>query len=69
MSGLIEYVVKDYFFNSIKDEETCTICLDIKIDPMMCNNCHNFYCANCIKNCQRQSSSFPFNCRFPFSTS
>ena len=33
----MDYVVKDDFFNSVKDEVTCSICLDIKIDPMMCN--------------------------------
>ena len=53
MSGLMDYVVKDDFFNSVKDEVTCSICLDIKIDPMMCNKCQNSYCANCINNWQK----------------
>ena len=48
MSGLIDYVIKDEFFNSIKEEVTCSICLDIKIDPIMCTKCQNSYCANCI---------------------
>ena len=65
MSGLMDYVVKDDFFNSVKDEVTCSICLDIKIDPMMCNKCQNSYCANCINNWQKQSSSCPFKCQYP----
>ena len=44
MSGLIENVIQDEFFKSIKEEITCTICLDIKIDPVMCQKCQNSYC-------------------------
>ena len=65
----MDYVVKDDFFNSVKDEVTCSICLDIKIDPMMCNKCQNSYCANCINNWQKQSSSCPFKCQYPSYTS
>ena len=55
MSGLIEYVIQDEFFQSIKEEITCTICLDIKIDPMMCTKCQNSYCASCRKNSEKKS--------------
>ena len=65
MSGLIEYVINDDFFNSVKDEVTCTICLDIKIDPLMCTKCQNSYCANCIKIWQKKSDKCPFKCDSP----
>ena len=65
MSGLIEYVIKDDYFNSVKEEVTCTICLDIKIDPVMCSKCQNSFCSNCIKNWEKQSSECPFKCQFP----
>ena len=29
----------------------------------------NFYCANCINNWQKQSSSCPFKCQYPSYTS
>ena len=65
MSGLIENVIQDDFFNSIKEEVTCSICLDIKVDPMMCTKCQNSYCANCIKNWEKKSLQCPFKCDSP----
>ena len=65
MSGLIEYVIQDEFFQSIKEEITCTICLDIKIDPMMCTKCQNSYCASCIKNWEKKSPLCPMKCESP----
>lgn len=35
----------------------------------MCNKCQNSYCANCINNWQKQSSSCPFKCQYPSYTS
>ena len=69
MSGLMEYVVKDDYFNSVKEEVTCTICLDIKLEPMMCSKCQNSYCVNCIKKWENQSSLCPFKCQNPSYTS
>ena len=65
MSGLIDYVIKDEFFNSIKEEVTCSICLDIKIDPIMCTKCQNSYCSKCIKNWQSKSGLCPYQCDSP----
>ena len=65
MSGLIEYVIQDEFFQSIKEEITCTICLDIKIEPMMCTKCQNSYCASCIKNWEKKSPLCPMKCESP----
>jgi len=53
MSGLMEYVINDDFFKSIKEEITCSICLDIKIDPIMCTKCQNSYCSKCIKDWEK----------------
>ena len=50
-------VVKDSFYESIKDSIICPICLDLMIKPFMCMNCLNNYCRRCIgywsnvKNC------------------
>ena len=65
MSSYIDYVIKDEYFNSIKDEVTCSICYDLKIDPVMCTKCQNSYCSKCITNWQRTSSKCPFHCDSP----
>ena len=65
MSGLIDYVIMDDFFNSIKEEATCTICFDIKIDPIMCTKCQNSYCSKCIKNWSSKSKNCPYQCDSP----
>ena len=65
MSGLIDYVIKDEFFNSVKDEVICSICFDIKVDPIMCTNCQNSYCSKCIKSWNSKSFKCPFQCDSP----
>ena len=65
MSDLLDYVINDDFFKSIKEEITCTICLDIKIDPIMCTKCQNSYCSKCIKDWKKKSSQCPFKCDSP----
>ena len=65
MSGLNEYVIEDDFYNSVKEEVTCTICLDIKIDPIMCTKCQNSYCTKCIEYWEKKSNQCPFKCQSP----
>ena len=60
MSCSLEYLIEDDFFKSIKEEVICTICLDIKIEPIMCTKCQNSYCSKCIKNWEKKSSECPF---------
>ena len=65
MSSYIDYVIKDEYFNSIKDEVTCSICYDLKIDPVMCTKCQNSYCSKCITKWQNSSNKCPFQCDSP----
>ena len=65
MSDLLDYVINDDFFKSIKEEITCSICLDIKIDPIMCTKCQNSYCSKCIKDWEKKSNQCPFKCDSP----
>ncbi len=65
MSGLIEHVINDDFFNSVKDEVTCSICMDIKIDPVMCSKCQNSFCDKCIKEWKKKSAQCPMKCDSP----
>ena len=62
---LIDYVINDDYFKSIKEEVTCSICFDIKIDPIMCTKCQNSYCSKCIKNWESKSQKCPFQCDSP----
>ena len=61
MDNLIDYVIKDEIFNSIEDEITCSICSNIKIDPLMCTKCQNSFCSKCIKNSHLKNQC-PFKC-------
>ena len=65
MSSLIDFCIKDEYFNSIKDEVTCSICYDLKIDPIMCTKCQNSYCSKCITKWQNSSNKCPFQCDSP----
>ena len=61
MDNLIEYAIKDEIFKSIEDEITCSICQNIKINPLMCSKCQNSFCSKCIKN-PHINEKCPFNC-------
>lgn len=65
MTNLIDYVINDDFFKSVSEEVTCSICLDIKKEPVMCTKCQNSYCSNCIKNWKMKSEQCPFKCYSP----
>ena len=59
---LDEYVIKDDFYKSIEDEITCSICSNIKRNPMMCIKCQNSFCSNCIEDWKKKSQNCPFKC-------
>jgi len=65
MTSLIDLVIDDEFYKSVSEEVTCSICLDIKKDPLMCSKCQNSYCSNCIKDWKKKSSQCPFKCNEP----
>lgn len=62
---LTEYVIKDEFYKSIEDEITCSICSNIKQNPMMCIKCQNSFCSNCIEDWKKHSQICPFKCINP----
>ena len=63
--NLEDYVIKDDFYNSIKEEITCSICSCIKIKPTMCTKCQNSFCESCIEKWKTKSSECPFKCINP----
>ena len=41
-------LIKDEYYNSIKENIICCSCGNILIKPIECLKCHNLYCLNCI---------------------
>ena len=63
--NLEDYVIKDDFYNSIKDEISCSICSCIKVKPTMCTKCQNSFCESCIEQWKKKSPECPFKCTNP----
>ena len=43
MEDLVSYVIKNYYYNSIEDEIICSICKNIKVNPIICSKCQNSF--------------------------
>ena len=65
MEDLNNYVIKNDFYNSIEEEITCSICRNIKVNPVMCTKCQNSFCNNCIEEWKKKSHLCPFKCIYP----
>ena len=60
-----ETVIKNEVYNNIENSIICIICLDIIIDPMICNNCQTVYCKNCIEKWSKIDKRCPKRCINP----
>ena len=60
-----ENVVKDELYKAFQNSITCSICLDIIIEPTMCMKCQKAYCKDCIKNWARINDKCPNRCQNP----
>ncbi len=69
ISNLSDYVIKDDIYKSIEDEIICSICSDIKKDPVMCSKCQNSFCKLCIEQWKKKSKICPFKCSNPIYSS
>lgn len=52
------------FYNQLSKSEmlTCPICLGLLNDPIMCEECQNTFCRNCLNNWEKKNISCPFKC-------
>ena len=41
----------------------CSICCGILYDPMLCTQCENCFCLECINDWKRKSDTCPFKCK------
>ena len=62
---LEKYIIKDAFYESIKEELTCSICQSIKVKPVMCTQCQNSFCSSCLDNWNKKSTECPYKCNNP----
>ena len=60
-----DLVIKNEMYNAFKDSIKCPICLKILINPMMCMNCQNVYCKNCIEKWKEKNNECPLGCQNP----
>ena len=58
-------VYKDKIFNEFEDLIICSICGNILIEPMICNNCQTVICKECQEEWGRKSNECPNRCKNP----
>ena len=52
-----KYVLNTDYLEINSDILICELCSNIYNEPLMCNDCNNFYCTNCIINYSRSRKS------------
>ena len=58
--------IKQNFTDSLKNELTCPICLNILKDPIICTKCLKNFCENCVKEWENKNNLYcPFHCFMP----
>jgi hypothetical protein len=60
-----ETVVKNELYESLKDNIICQICQCLMIEPIICLNCQNYFCKNCVESWKAKSNLCPLNCENP----
>ena len=65
MDDLTQYVIKNEYYNSIKEEVICIICAQIKKNPIMCSKCQNSFCSKCIEIWNKENKNCPYKCINP----
>ena len=42
-------IIKDEKWDLLKENIKCSLCKNLMLKPVMCTNCQNYYCKNCIE--------------------
>ena len=58
-------IIKNETFNSFPELIICQICQCIMLEPVMCMNCQNYFCKNCIDGWKNKSGTCPNRCENP----
>lgn len=57
-----DLIVESY--KSFGEELTCSICIHIVLEPVMCSECENLFCKTCINDLRKSSNKCPNRCIF-----
>ena len=60
-----ETVIKNEVYESLKDNILCQICQCFMLEPIICLNCQNYFCKNCVESWKKKSNLCPLNCKNP----
>ena len=58
-------VIEDEVYNEFKDFVTCSLCLCILKDPVMCMKCQNVFCRSCANDWAKKDDKCPNRCPNP----
>lgn len=55
-------IVNKQYFEQLKEQLICSICLGLLDDPLICVSCETPFCSNCIKSWFQKNNSCPMRC-------
>ena len=56
-------IIKTSEYDSFQELLICPICCKLMLEPVMCLDCQNYYCNNCIESWKKKSQSCPNKCK------
>ena len=57
-----ETIIKNDFYESLKDSLICPICSKLLIESIICSSCQKNFCKNCIEECIKKGINCPNRC-------
>ena len=60
-----ETIIKNDKYESFKELIFCPICECLMIEPVMCLECQNNFCKNCIESWKKKNGNCPNRCENP----
>ena len=58
-------IIKDELYNAFKESVTCSLCLSILINPVMCMKCQNVFWKKCVSDWSKKDEKCPNGCTEP----
>ena len=55
-------IVRDKVYEMFSESITCPLCYNLMIEQVMCINCQNVYCKNCIEDWKTKGGGCPNHC-------
>lgn len=61
-----KYIVKNEVYEALKESVTCSICMNLMINPMVCPKCQNKMCKPCLDKWKAKGGKCPNGCDSEF---